>query len=543
MNYHSYVQAFSDHAAKQINDILSRGGRIFLVSKYFDFDKECENIKLSLSDIYLLNIHVAQRNKYVCSTCTSFINRYGRMIGILPTGEREVIGWTMPDDLIPDEFKAAHKAVIQAIKNASVVGPFFLPNEKTPKPKEIVFLGDMVKGGHEHLHIKLDNIRFGIISKLGNNEKFNVGAIRDDFNRFVEFIGKTPQDVFKLINTYVNLDKINRKSKFAPLFNNVAKLSEHLKASTAPNKLDLLWLNFMEYYFAFKGFKNTVAGQLITDLVNDRPVNESVKAFNERVDGLHYMRPTAQAEDALIDEAEAFINRNGYDKSIQRRNATIADVEKYIEWQPIKLEEEKESLFSRLKDPKNKKQITYVEGTERITYARFKETILPIAESIEILIPSLCYIGFVTEAVHADAPPIFKYDKLDSRNTLCFCSALNISLKEWGITPNSEVKVAAVIKPPTDENDFWFWILEGVTCNNFGLGHGIFPESLIHEFHQYRKVIEAYSKTTPLHDVDGSSKKSIVGFYMHTAPHEIGLQVTVTLKGNVKKTYVIDRGI
>ena len=119
----------------------------------------------------------------------------------------------------------------------------------------------------------------------------------------------------------------------------------------------------------------------------------------------------------------------------------------------------------------------------------------------------------MTTAVHADAPPILKWDAPDERNPFAwYLYPYGSEALMWHLFPGSWVDVTAVVPSPT----LWGSVpmphlgagvmltLAGAVDTNERQGNCLFPECLKSELHSVRSTIESYSKHAKLTGREGA---------------------------------------
>jgi hypothetical protein len=126
-----------------------------------------------------------------------------------------------------------------------------------------------------------------------------------------------------------------------------------------------------------------------------------------------------------------------------------------------------------------------------------------VAQQLEISVPSRGRFVALTTAVHADAPPILKWDCEDERNPVAWYVYPNGSpAEQWSLTGGKWAKITALALMPT----MWGarpmpFISEGVVAIVAGAvdrrdaGNALFPEFLKDDLHPVRATIEAYSRS------------------------------------------------
>lgn len=180
------------------------------------------------------------------------------------------------------------------------------------------------------------------------------------------------------------------------------------------------------------------------------------------------------------------------------------------------------------------------------TFEKFRRTVLDGAKAIEVMVP--LYKGSfaaLTTSAHADAPPIFQWDREDKRNPFDWYQYNGgTHASQWGLTAGEWAKVTAVTLQPQwwhggnfpHQGEGAFFLIEGAKDSRTGQGNALFPESLKSDLHGIRATIEAYSKSAEL---GGREDASACGLAIGKGRADIRLRVTDA--SGVRIEYRLDR--
>ncbi|MNV47735.1 hypothetical protein D3C71_1396120 [compost metagenome] len=184
-------------------------------------------------------------------------------------------------------------------------------------------------------------------------------------------------------------------------------------------------------------------------------------------------------------------------------------------------------MFDSLRKTKTKK----VDDTPTVdptvmTWEKFAKKILPKAVDIKLLIPRLnaAFGGFLT-AQHADAPPIYQWDRESLRNPVSTYVYNNGSpASMWSLIAGSWVTVLGIADMPWRINgNTMAHKLEGVlivlneACDTSNEGLSLFPQDMRKELHEIRATIEAHSNEGILGDCP--EDQSMAGMMLNSKGH------------------------
>lgn len=509
-----------------------------LVNEYFNlmitkrnklFTTKCEG----LFDAYLENLPQEARQHYNCSTCRKFINKYGGLVTISDMGEIESAIWNDSD--VPEFFAQSVKAMKNIVLESKVSGVFLSKNNTLGKP---------VVGGWNHLSITLPS-EMVYHSRLTTAGQAMAEKL-EDFKILIAGLLEYPIEAVDQAVTLLKTESLYRSEKclgIAEWLKDLHMRCDNMKNNE--NKNNIIWLAVSIAPPGFCHIKSTMIGTLLEDIVAGLPFDSVSRRFAEKMHPLQYQRPQAQPTAGNIAEAEKIVEKLGIQKSLNRRFATLEEVNKI--WTP---KEKKESLknkgiFSHLITKEKKVQPKIDIPTITMTWRKFSEMILPFAQEIEYLVKEGKYnFSAILTAVHEDAPPIFQWDSEEKRNPFSWYVYVDGSdHSRWNLS-TGYCKVTGICMQPSmwyDDNSHQgksvFFILEGAKDNRGkNSGNCLFPEMLKSELRQIRSTIEAYSKTE---DVEGYNEASACGIKLEYNGNWDAVFKVTTNTGTA--TYKLDR--
>jgi hypothetical protein len=296
--------------------------------------------------------------------------------------------------------------------------------------------------------------------------------------------------------------------------------------------------------------RSTMIGTLLEDLAAGLPFADVKARFAAKMSPLQYQRPQAAPAAGNIAQAEKVVAELGAAGALARRFARLEDLQT-IWTQPRKAEQPAPptgGVFAGL-TPKGKgaKAPALDLPTVPMTWAKFRDTVLPTAERIEYLVPRGTghYLALVT-AANPEAPPILQWDREDRRNPVNWYVYPGGSYPErWNLTGGQWVAVNAMTLLPhmwdTDhpcghQGEGVVAILDGCRDTQPNGGSALFPEVLRSEFHAVRATIEAFSRAATIAGKDEATACGIDlrkgGRWQHTVR---------VAAGAVQSTYLLDR--
>ena len=366
----------------------------------------------------------------------NFIRRYGNIVAI--NENNEIV--TMWDIALTEnsEYYLSAKAMSNALKTNVIQDVFFetyselniLPYEKVNKTQPLYRLGiaqnhkqytkeEVAKFGvveegkvyqFNHFHIDLPTL---FVDKSGSSQATIIGNYRDAKNVFGRGLSEISLDTLELVSDLIKqgslLDGQTHLYKVEKMI--VLKKQYNQLASKEVDN----WLWKKSYGLKEAKFRNELIGTLCVDLTEGKEINESCQTWNKRVDPANYMKATAPISKRQIEEAQKFVEENGYTDSFNRRFATIDDinvndiVHSNIGNGVVK----PASIFDKVKPAKSTQhKKSEFKDIEEVTIDKFIKDILPGCTSVEAFFENRMSGNLVslTTSNVLNSKPLFKWN-------------------------------------------------------------------------------------------------------------------------------------
>lgn len=376
------------------------------VAKFFEqsVDKNTKLFKTNaenLFDIYLNNLPEEARQYYNCNACKNFINRYGGIVRIDEKGNKHSVVWNL--DTTPEFFKKSVKAILEEIEKSKVVG-MLIPEERR--------LGFDRTGKWTHLHVFVpkEMIHNDIIKTAYQVEAEKIEEFKMLNRALQEFELTTVKQAVSLLKSDVLYrgDKVfNMALWFEYLKENLSKIKK------SEQKRNYIWLSVANAPKGYTHIKNTVLGSLLEDISSGMSIQFVISRFNEKMNPSNYQRSKSLPSAKEILEAERVVQELGIGKSLQRRYAKLEEVNNLL-WKKSDVNDTKNinngGVFSHLLLSENISKSKDTIPNKKMTWEKFSRTVLPVAESIEVLVDDSSRLMALITAEEEDAPNILKWD-------------------------------------------------------------------------------------------------------------------------------------
>lgn len=481
--YGQFLERMRIHFASCIED--SRNAQLFTT------DASKRNV---FDNLFLANLPADQRQHHNCSACRKFVEKFGSLVIISPSGKLIPVIW--PPDA-PEMYQDAYRAIWNAISHARVTGVFLDEASVWGTPS------NADKHGHTWEHFAVTPPPAYVYRGAGQK----MAAIRENYATVQRALAEVKPEVLDQALRVFEGGHVDRAEHFIGPVRWLRELHDRPKGRPGEN---LLWRAVASAPEGYCHPRASVVWPLLESIIDGKSFEFIKRQFDDMVSPLRYQRPTEAPSAGTIKQAEEAFAALGLQTALERRFARMEDIQSFV-WRPsapAHPEEQHGGVFSHIKpkDAAPKVQPLNLPPVS-MSWRKFKEEVLPNAERIEVQAPQgLAPFHAFTAAVHADAGRLLKWDREDHRNTVAWYTyAQGSSSPHWGMIYGSWYTVKAVIPFPTlwgdnpqpylGEGDLI--AIEGCLDSEHH-GNAIFPETLRADLHGVRSVIEAYSKTAEL---------------------------------------------
>ena len=373
-----------------------------------------------------------ESSSHNCNLCKNFIRRYGNIIAIDENYKIMTIWDVNPDDV----YKPSAKAISKLLKSKPVLDVFFetfdelnsLPYESCNKTQPLYKLG---MSHNVKRYTKEEAEKFGVVkpneirtfhhmylsiptefvNKSGSSVESLQGtyrAAKDVFTRGMEEISFDTLTLVKdliiqksLLDGQTHLFKVEKMIEFKKEFDLISP----------ENRNNWCWIN--SYNNQFAKFRNELIGTLCSDLSQGMDLNTACQTWNKRVDPANYMKASAPITKRQIEEAQKFVEENGYVESFNRRFATIEDIKasEILHINSGKGELKEVSIFDSIKSTSTRHKKAEFDKVEEVSIDTFMKDILPTCTSVEAYLENRFEGNMVslTTSKVKESKPIFKW--------------------------------------------------------------------------------------------------------------------------------------
>lgn len=489
-----------------------------------------------LWEAYINSFPVADRQYHTCSCCRHFITRFGGLVVIDEHGTQKSALWPSETEVAQMDYYGPAATLMRKMVKKAKVTSLFVSSEDS--------LGMKEAGGWTHFAV-IPNTKFHSL-KLTANQK--MAETREDYinmkRALAEFSLESLTQMMRVINSNALYRSAQVEGPGKWLHDLKARISSEKVSKTQDN---ILWQAIGSAPPGFCHPRSSMIGTLLDDIKAGYAFDDISRRFATKMLPTNYQRPKAAPSEGNIANAEKLIAKLGITNSLRRRHARAADIrEKLWEARPAQEAAKADGVFGHLR-MKGYTDTNLAIPPQRMTWAKFQETVLPGAEQIDLHLAvrhaRYPFCGLLT-AADPNAPPILKWDSPDQRNPVSWYLYSDRNTPEnWGLVTGDLAKVTMILPSPatwggrtnTGYDQQAVLVIEGA-IDRRQASLCLFPEILKNDLHEVRATIEAHSNATSAETTD---EPQVCGLMLQG-----GLQwnhiLQVTSKG-VKQLYLLDR--
>lgn len=470
------------------------------------------------------------RQYFNCTACRRFVQTYGGLVTMDECGVREPAVWPQVESVPPLYFSAV-RAARKEIQRSKITGVFLSPHIEWGQP---------VTWEWHHMAVRVPATMpwTGHLETAGQA----MAAKLQEYEMLRRALAEFKVEVVEQAATLLRSDSMYRSEKVLGVAEWLLGLMASLGGVRNKKVQDnLVWQAVAKAPPGFCHVRTTMICTLLEDLAAGLDFETVSARFRAKMSPLLYQRPQAAPKAGNIAAAEKVVEQLRAAGSLERRYATLADLQTI--WTPRDEKPKKSGgVFDGVKARgAQAKAGTVSVSSAAITWIKFRDTVLGNAERIEYIpAGSGNFLAFVT-AVNPDAPPILQWDSLEARNPVSWYVYHNGSpASQWNLSAGVGCHVLGVVLQPNlwggkclHQGESATFVLENC-YDSRDADLALFPEILLSEFHGIRSVIEAYSRNGKL----PRCEQPACGICVGKAGAAGEFRVTT---GNVVSNYRIDR--
>lgn len=470
-------------------------------------------------DIYdlFLNSLPSDRQYHTCSACRHFLRRYGGLVTVADDGSLVPAMWAqVPADTF---YSYAVHGLAKCVRGERITRPFYSPS---------AILGIPRTGEWSHLAVASAPI---YISRTRTPGQEAAAKLADFETVSAALDVYSPAQIEEALRLLRSGNLLYPEKFIAPL--------EWLRAlyerPSGQRGRNLRWRAVATAPAGYCHVRASITGTLLDDIKAKTPFPALQAKWNDKARAENYQRPVAPPSIGNIARGEKLVEQLGIARSLERRFARLDEIETI--WRPAEAAPEKPAagVFGHLSPhapPVESERVAMPPVV--MTWAKFETTVLGGAERMQFLPPAMSnrYCVYLT-AQHMDAPPIIKWDRLHHRNPVSlYVYTLPVPAGQFRIRPAIWTDIMGVSRRP----NLWrgntmahlgdggvLLVLRDAYDTHDNAGNALFPDNILHELHEVRATIEAYSRTAKIGGREAADTTQLATGYTVGKPGSEGL--------------------
>lgn len=418
-------------------------------------------------------------SEHACNLCNNFIRRYANIVAIDENNQIQ----TIFDVEITGEYENTVQVLSKKLKTAPIQDIFLetfdelnkLPYEKCTKQSTTFQLGmdknvkrytkeeaekfGVVKPNElrtfDHMFLRLDK---QFVDMSNKSQEALQGEFRDAKNVFERAMQTISLDTLNLVKDLIKQGSLLDGTAHLFKIEAMIPLKEEYDNLSANQKSNWCWVK--SYKFNLAKFRNELIGVLCTELSEGEELNKACQSWNKRVDPVNFMKTVAPITKKQIEEAQKFVEDNGYTESFDRRLATLDDIKvsEILHSNVGKSEIKSVSIFDGVKSTSTRHKRNEFDGVEEVSIDKFMKDILPGCTSIEAFLTNKQEGNLVslTTANNTGSKPIFKWSNNYSwtfNGNLAGKSQIKDAVKSRGGNTEGCLNIRLAFPNTTDDYD------------------------------------------------------------------------------------------
>lgn len=374
-----------------------------------------------IKDIYLASFPVGTNPVYItntehdCTCCKSFIRNIGGLVNIV---NGQII--TIWDNITTgDAYEQVAQTMRDYVLSKPITSVFYASEKKYGQYQTTQSLPDGSTINWNHFNCEIPNHLF-----KGDSVGELAGQHTTSASMLTESLSKFNTDAIVTVSNLISDNLLYRGEEHKSAVDNFAKLWNAFKDYPADAKL----FGLENFSNPSARFKNTVIGTLVEDISNGVDIEAAVKSFESKVAPANYKRSKSLITQGMIDSAMKTINELGIEPALERRHATIHDMNiNDVLWADRSASVKMQGVAALLSTSVAKKKPATDNVTE-VSIDSFLTDLIPTAESIEVLVENRHQSNFMN--ILAPVNPSASIMKWDNNFTWSYNGNVTDSMKE-----------------------------------------------------------------------------------------------------------------
>lgn len=344
-----------------------------------------------------------ERTEHDCTCCKQFIRAVGDAVAIID-GKVESI-W---DGKIGEANYQVVSDALSALVKSKPISDTFLHYEPTAGTAKNFM--NTVNGVHTWEHFFVNIPAQFVVKNVDIATKLSI--VRSTHDVFLRALETLTVDSIETVQELIAQNSLYRGAEQKFAVDAFAKAKQKFDKVKAADRDLFVWSSLKDTVGSVTGIRNSAIGTLLVDLSEGKELEVAVAAFENKMSGTNYKRPTALVTASMVKAAQKKIEDLGFVTALERRYATIDDITiNNVLFANRAAKKVIDNVFDELVVTASKKPKS-LDKVEEVTIEKFIADILPKAESIELMLENSHTANLVSLIAPVDptSKNMFKWD-------------------------------------------------------------------------------------------------------------------------------------
>jgi hypothetical protein len=353
-------------------------------------------------ELYLNGFEDAvERQSHNCNCCKSFLRQWSGIVALVDNKMQTM--WDISD--VEELYQPSITAIRDYIRSLPIAGVFLndFGNLGTDKNYDL-----KTETTWQHFYITLSAEH---IYRGGSTIDTVLGDIRTTKEVFKRSLTELTVDACETVLDLISQNSLYRGKEFEGTIRSFLEFKKEYQTISEELKDNFCWTTITSSASnVVAKIRNSAIGTLLIALSEGEDLDRAVSAFERVVAPTNYKRPAAIITQKMIEEAQTKINELGFTESLERRYATIED----INIADILFIDKSSEISGSLQELIGK-EITVNPKTfskvDEIGIEDFINNVVPTSKSIKVLLENSHLNNMVSLVTGAkeEAPTMFKW--------------------------------------------------------------------------------------------------------------------------------------
>lgn len=323
-----------------------------------------------------------ERTEHDCSCCRGFIKSIGNVVSI-KNGKIETI-WDF--ECGDDTYEPVMKAMSEFVRRHKICDVYLSIEKKIGCHHNFEEMEKVGVHRWDHFYLELPD-KFVIRNSLRKGEVLNDYRTAKDV--LLRSLNEITMDAVDTVLDLCSTNTLYRGPEYEYMVNDFKKLKIQFdKLDSDESKELFAWEKSISVGSVTSRIRNHAIGTLLVNISEGMDLDAAVRQYENITAPSNYKRSKPIFTQKMLDDAKKTIDELGYTESLPRRHANLDDITindvLFVNRDDAKRVQGSADVFDELSKVATGKRIKKFSKVEEVTPQTFIESVLPLAESVEV---------------------------------------------------------------------------------------------------------------------------------------------------------------